>query len=161
MSLPDVDFTNPAGVLGGLNGRFPMEEHQDRCFTAWYGVYDVPKRTLTWSGGGHPPAVLFSNNGQAIELASSGPMLGMWPTWDGSNQSRTIAPAEKLLILSDGVFEIEDAAGQQGEWAEFLTAARDDVAAGKKLLEVLPKNALTRRGQPTLEDDFTLVEVQF
>lgn len=163
MSLPGVDFKDPAQVLAALNQRFPMEEHQDRCFTAWYGVYNKTTRELAWCGGGHPPALLFANNRPAkpVELASNGPMIGMWPLWDGTTQHRTIGPGESLCILSDGAFEIESPEGVQGTWEEFVESAHQIRARGGDLLSGLVEQAKCHRGQPGFEDDVTLLLTDF
>ncbi len=167
MSLPGVDFRDPAGVLSGLNQRFPMEEHQDRCFTAWYGVFQKSSRTLAWSGGGHPPALLFSapsagsGHRPPIELPSSGPLVGMWPAWDGVTRTHPIAPGEMLCVVSDGAFEIESPDGQQGTWDEFVASAARLHAAGRPLLDDLLALARQRRGGPAFEDDFTLLTARF
>ncbi len=161
MSLPGVDFHDPAQVLAGLNQRFPMEDHQDRCFTAWYGVYSRTSRQLAWCGGGHPPALLLGTGPEPVELPSNGPLVGMWPLWDGTTLTRPIGPGETLLILSDGAYEIETPEGQEGTWGEFVAAAQAVHAAGGDLLNELLNAARRRRGQPAFEDDFTLLKAVF
>ena len=163
MSLPGVDFCDPAQVLAGLNQRFPMEEHQDRCFTAWYGVYSKATRELAWCGGGHPAALLFASDRYArpVELPSNGPLVGMWPMWDGVTQRRTIGAGETLCVLSDGAFEIETPEGVQGTWEEFVDSAVQLRSSGRELLGGLIEVAKKRRGQPGFEDDVTLVLATF
>jgi sigma-B regulation protein RsbU (phosphoserine phosphatase) len=62
-SLQGADFGDPASVLGQLNRVFPMEQHNNLLFTIWYGVFDRNRRRLTYSSGGHPPAVLTGDAG--------------------------------------------------------------------------------------------------
>ena len=57
-SLPNTDFHNPAQVLDRLSETFVMEQHDNRYFTIWYGVFSKKTRELTYAGGGHPPALL-------------------------------------------------------------------------------------------------------
>ena len=38
-SLPNTDFHNPGEVLERLDATFKMEQHDNRYFTIWYGVY--------------------------------------------------------------------------------------------------------------------------
>ena len=56
-ALPQTDFADPAAVMRGLNPIFEMGRHGGKFFTIWYGVYDSATRRLTFSGGGHPPAL--------------------------------------------------------------------------------------------------------
>ena len=60
-ALPRVDFCEPDQVLSALNKSFPGEENNDMFFTIWYGVYNKSKHYLTYSSGGHPPALLISD----------------------------------------------------------------------------------------------------
>jgi sigma-B regulation protein RsbU (phosphoserine phosphatase) len=45
----DVDFADPAAVLGALNNAFPMEKNNEMYFTAWYGVYARSTRELVYA----------------------------------------------------------------------------------------------------------------
>ena len=80
-SLVNTDFYDPSAVMMGLNGVFTMERHGGHFFTMWYGIYNVKTRKLTFSGGGHPPALLFAGadaTGAALKsLECSGPAIGV------------------------------------------------------------------------------------
>jgi phosphoserine phosphatase RsbU/P len=54
-ALPGADMKQPDQVLAKLNNAFQGEQHGQRFFTIWYGVYHRASRTMTWAGGGHPP----------------------------------------------------------------------------------------------------------
>jgi hypothetical protein len=60
-TMPDLvdaaDMNQPDQVLAKLNDVF-QGEHGERFFTIWYGVYHCASRTMTWSGGGHPPSIV-------------------------------------------------------------------------------------------------------
>src|SRR5579864_8153898 len=57
-SLPNTDCRDPGKVLARLNDIFPMEKQNGKYFTIWYGVFNRVRRTLTYSNGGHPAALL-------------------------------------------------------------------------------------------------------
>ena len=59
-ALPQTDFRVPGQVLGALNNAFQMEQQNGLYFTIWYGVYQKPTRQIDYSGGGHPPALLYN-----------------------------------------------------------------------------------------------------
>src|SRR6516162_205852 len=66
-ALPQTDFRLPGQVLAALNNAFKMEEQNGLFFTIWYGVYNKSARRIDYSGGGHPPALLF--HGPSAEQA--------------------------------------------------------------------------------------------
>src|SRR4051794_1686400 len=80
-SLPGTDFRDPAAVLSGLNDAFSMDQHDEKYFTIWYGVYHRAKRTLTYASGGHPPALLLTGptreRARPMELGLGNLAIGM------------------------------------------------------------------------------------
>ena len=59
-SLPDTDFSDAGSVLSRLNDAFPMDRHDEKYFTIWYGVFDRVGRGLSYASAGHPPALLLT-----------------------------------------------------------------------------------------------------
>ena len=53
-SLPNTDFRDPGQVLQGLNSAFLMDQHDDKYFTIWYGVYRKSTGQLQYAGGHQP-----------------------------------------------------------------------------------------------------------
>lgn len=159
MSLRDVNYTDPGDVLVGLNRHFPMEQHGDRCFTAWYGIYNLPQQEILWAGGGHPSALLFSD-GEVKPLKSTGPLVGMMEDSEFSTNAIKIQPEDRLLLLSDGVFEVNSRNGTPGEFDDFVAHAKSHCQSDA-LLDDLRKRAVSIRGEAQLEDDFSLLDIQF
>ncbi len=164
-SLPGTDFGHPGEVLAALNAAFPMEDYGEKCFSIWYGVLDVTRRRLTWSGAGHPDALLLENdNSKATTprlrgLPSGGPMIGM-TEWDDFETGQVdIRPPARLYIFSDGVYEIHSPDGSdwsQARFAEFLTAGW---SSSTSTLDLLWEHACRLRGGDEFEDDFSILEV--
>ncbi len=79
-ALPNTDFRKPSQVLFALNNAFQMDQQNGLYFTIWYGVFHKPSRTVHYSGGGHPPAVLIDGPSRdevkLTALESRGPMIG-------------------------------------------------------------------------------------
>ncbi|MCU0978317.1 MAG: serine/threonine-protein phosphatase [Pirellulaceae bacterium] len=163
-ALPQTDFRNPTQVLQALNTAFAMELHDNKYFTIWYGVYRKSTRQLTYTGGGHPPALLLSGPSRQeltlTQLDSQGPLIGMLPDVDFETQTVDLAPAARLLLFSDGVFEIEQANGEMWEFDDFLELIRT-LPPDESLLDRLLQHAQTLHGSEQLTDDFSLVEVEF
>ena len=159
MTLPDTDFLDPSAVLFQLNNRFPMESHGNRCFTMWYGVIDLSNRTIIWSGGGHPPAIVIGADLAVRQLRSQGPMLGMLEDAEFPSAFAALASDERIYIYSDGVFEIEKPDDSQWQFDEFVQFMSDRPDHESSQLDRLWDQTLQIRGSESLEDDFTIMEI--
>lgn len=164
-SLPNVDFRHPSEVLAGLNEAFKMEEQNDMYFTIWYGVYNPTQRQITFSGGGHPPALLLTGPSPAEvklqTLEAQGPMIGAFEGQQFESLTVPVGTAAKLFIFSDGVYEIGKPDGNMWDWDDFLALmskpSDPDVQDMDRLLEYVRK----LHGNSTLDDDFTIIEARF
>jgi predicted ATPase len=161
-ALPGADMRRPEQVLARLNNVFQGERHGQRFFTIWYGVYRRLSRTITWCGGGHPPAVVLTpGESNALRLPSSGLMMGVLRDARFSAQSCRIPVGGRLLIFSDGVFEIfRDGrdAWNLDACVAYLVASADQ---HRNLMDELIQHVYQLRGSHRLEDDFSIIEARF
>ena len=161
-ALPNTDYRSPSQVLAALNEMFPMERQSNMFFTIWYGVYDEVERTLSYATGGHPPAILLRDNGSGASDASllityGGMAIGAFPDLEFDSAKVAIEPGDRLLLLSDGTFEIdkgEDDMLSVDELAAFAASGRD---SPENILEW----ARSFGDGGALPDDFSLVRVEF
>ena len=161
-AVPGADMRQPDEVLAKLNDAFQSEHHGERFFTIWYGVYHCASRTMTWAGGGHPPSiVLVPGEPNPHLLRSSGVMLGVMRGADFPAQSCQIPAGARLLIFSDGVFEIF----RDGRAAWNLDACIAYMAAladrQESVMTELLQHVYHLHGSPRLEDDFSIIEARF
>ncbi len=163
-ALPNTDFRDPGQVLAGLNAAFDMEHHDNKFFTIWYGVYRPALRRLTFAGGGHPPGLLLSRPTQQelslMPLESQGPMIGMLPEEVFETQTVQVPPAAKLLIFSDGVFEIDKADGAMWKFEDFVQYLHT-IPPEQALMDRLVQHAQILHGSDQLTDDFSIVQAEF
>jgi phosphoserine phosphatase RsbU/P len=163
-TLAGTDFRDPPAVLSALNRAFRMEDQQNHYFTMWYGVYCVARRELSYASAGHPPALLLSRGTDGQEqtqcLGAEAPGVGSSDDARFSGALQAVPPGARLLLFSDGVFEVVQGAKKVGTWRDFL--------AGFSLPEVRQlrpaerfERALKARGAAALEDDFSLLELRF
>ncbi|MBN2296302.1 MAG: SpoIIE family protein phosphatase [Pirellulales bacterium] len=163
-SLPQTDFRDPGQVLLALNNGFPMEEYGGKFFTIWYGVFDLSSSTLSWCGGGHPPALLFENGPSAtapIELDSDGPMIGGMPWDEFETQQHAISSGDRLFIYSDGVHEIHLPGGIDWPFEQFVDYLAGHSDPQKSPLDGLLQHVRQLNGSDLLDDDFSIIEVRF
>ncbi len=162
-TLPGVDFRQPAGVLSALNRAFPMEQQNQLYFTIWYGVYDRRERTLVYSGAGHPPALLLPTAGAGegrVELRQPAPAIGCLAEATYTQGAQVVPPGARLLVVSDGVYEIPRPDGRTGTWRDFAAAFVEPAFAAARPEQRL-QGALAASGASGLEDDFSVVDLVF
>jgi sigma-B regulation protein RsbU (phosphoserine phosphatase) len=163
-TLPNTDFRDPGQVLQGLNATFDMDLHDNKYFTIWYGVFCQSARQLSYSGGGHPPALLCQtyadgrSNMKALE--STGPIIGMMPDLPFDTQSIAIEPETKLYLFSDGVFEIDQPDGTMWKFEEFVDFVSEKAMHGA-IMDRLLEHTQKLHGSDRLSDDFSILEVAF
>lgn len=160
-SLPDTDFLIPRQVMATLGRTFQMEEHGERFFTMWYGVFQHSTRRLSWSGAGHPPALLFpGGHNPPRELGSQNPAVGMFAIDDWEQDETEIPPDSRLLIYSDGAFEIHRPDGSDWTFEEFVEFVSRPQTSDRPILDQLLDHCRLLKGGPVLDDDFSLLEAQ-
>ncbi len=162
-ALPQTDFGDPGSVLAALNDAFPMEKNNDRFFTIWYGVHDRRTGELRYSSGGHPASILLrpgaGESTVASELGTQGNLaIGVFAGLDYANGSATVEAGDRLMVLSDGTYEIESTGGDMLELEDLVAFLSAD--AGRRPADVY-RWVQAQNGEGPLPDDFSLVEIFF
>lgn len=161
-ALPGVDMRQPEQVLRGLNAMFPMQEHRDMFFTAWYGVYLKHERELRYCAGGHHPGYLVGPKRRAAApLWTRNLMLGAGGDHEYRAAHTVVTPGSTLYLFSDGVFEIETANGTQRELDDFLPLLLAPPTGSASESERLVGEVRRLTGRSVFEDDLTLLVATF
>ncbi len=163
ISQDTTNFYSPSEVLCDLNNTFQMSFHNEMYFTIWYGVYDQKTHQLVYASGGHPPAVLISN--QEIPkiklLKTAGLPIGMMPDINYHEQICEIDVSSRLYLFSDGVYEIpqEDNSiwGFNSLIDTFIRTPSDRSSRIDYILACVKEAAHNR----PFEDDLSLLEIEF
>jgi sigma-B regulation protein RsbU (phosphoserine phosphatase) len=85
-----------------------------RYATFFYGVYEAESRRLSYVNAGHIPPILVrphDPSGIFHRLCEGGPVIGLLPDPAYAPGSIAFQPGDVLVIVSDGVSEAEDPAG--------------------------------------------------
>jgi sigma-B regulation protein RsbU (phosphoserine phosphatase) len=157
-SLPKADFAQPDRVMAALNRAFPMEEHAGRFFTIWYGVYERTSRLMTYASAGHPPAILMERSAAPLRLGQPGLLIGVDVDAVYEMGMHQLAPGARLYLYSDGVTEATQKDGRL-VGIEGLERLLLDASAGRSRVEQIYERIASEVESPTLEDDFSLLEV--
>ena len=160
----NADFLKPSTVLYALNEAFPMEEHDNKYFTLWYGVYNRKTGELTYASAGHPPSVLFTGDdpGALTQHLLSTPnfSIGWIPGTPFEENVVTLAKYSKLFVFSDGVYEFETPDGQELSCLDFANALLEhqdlSVNDAERILTHMRRMKVT---PGPFEDDFSLLEI--
>ncbi len=156
--MQGVDLRNPGAVVTRLNEMFQMERQDGKYFTIWYGVFDMKSRNLAYCNAGHPPALLHSG-GELHHLEAESPAVAMMPDMPYESRSITVAPHARLIVFSDGIFEIEQANGEMWPWSDFVARIESEMESADLMDRHLPFiRAL--RGCDALADDYSMLDVR-
>ncbi|GEM_PF-342437 len=165
-SLPLTDFRRPAKVLAVLNDIFQMDLHGNKSFTMWYGVYERSSHRLVYASAGHPPAILAgvpsAKKTVLRRLEKGGVMIGCVPGMEYEEETLDLGESDKLLVFSDGIFEVKMSDGSRGTFVDFLELIERWAAGGHEMKWLLDEARLKMNGsKESFEDDISIVEVRF
>jgi len=160
-SLPGVDFRDPVAVLGGMNADFQMERQNGLYFTLWYCVYFRGTRRLRYSSAGHPPALLFCDCQPTAQLMTRNFFIGGFPKANYAAAEIDVPPNSRLYIFSDGVYEVDRPDGTMWSIEELQDFLGRPVAESGSEIEALYKTLQEYHARDVLDDDFSLVRVNF
>jgi len=162
-SQDTTDFYKPSEILQDLNNTFQMSVHNEMYFTMWYGVYNKQTHKLVYASGGHPPAVLISNEEipKIKLLKTAGLPIGMMPDVNYQEQTCEIDTSSRLYLFSDGVYEISQEDdhiwGLNALIDTFIRIHSDHSSRIENILTCV-KSAANNR---PFDDDLSLLEVEF
>ncbi len=160
-SLPGMDFADPGALLAQLNARFQSDRQGGLFFTIWYGVADVAARRLAFACAGQHPAFLAPAGGAPEPLWVRNPGVGLAPDIAFRTAEVALPPGARLVLFSDGAFEIRTADGAQRGIQDFLPALCAPPVPGLPEAERLLRAARAgaRPGPP--EDDIAILCLDF
>jgi len=159
-TLPGVDFRHPAEVLTGLNAAFPMQRQHGMFFTIWYGVFHSGSRRLEYAAAAHPAAILLAPGSEPRTLGQPNLPIGVMDGLPFTVASATVPPGSRLVVISDGTFEVLLPGGATLSYADFvdLVAQAPGDGPGERA-EAIIAAVQTLTGRPEFDDDCTLLEL--
>jgi sigma-B regulation protein RsbU (phosphoserine phosphatase) len=97
---------SPAQVLTETNDLLCEDNDTGMFVTVLLAYYHLPSGLVTYSNGGHNPALSFGPDGTIKELAGKhGPVLGVRPGLTYREDAETLEPGQILVLYTDGVTE--------------------------------------------------------
>lgn len=105
----------PGQTLAWINRHMSAKRIESSFMTAFYGVYDAQKRTLTAANAGHPaPRKMLTDAGRIFAIAdATAPPLGVLEEIQPQECSFSLDPGETLVLYTDGITEAFDGGGDR------------------------------------------------
>lgn len=161
-ALGNADFLSPSSVLASLNAAFPMETQNNKYFTIWYGVYSRSKRTISYSSAGHPPAFLVTGRNGSLkleQLQTNNLAIGCIPGATFKEQTCAVQSSNKLLVFSDGVYELELKDGTIMDIGAFADIFRSIADVERPQVDDIFSRMREMKRHDDFDDDFSLLEI--
>jgi len=153
------ELASPAEVVTKLNQRFQSSEDSQDYFTMVYGIIN----TLTGRGrlcqAGHPHPLLISTNfNEPQQLGSGGLPVGLFSHSKYRNTEFVLKPGERLLVLSDGIFECSLKGGREIDYTILNSLMRKMIKMPMdEVQETLQKIIKDLKTHEDNEDDISLM----
>jgi sigma-B regulation protein RsbU (phosphoserine phosphatase) len=149
---------SPVEVMKRLNTRMTKQKFSGYQFaTCCYCLLNTQSLELTYSRAGHPYPIHITADGSPKQLEIEGPLLGIFPDAEYTQDTVQLNPGEKLLLYSDGA---EPIIGDFNDKTGFNFTREFYQLKNLSIIEVmdrLNKLALDRRIDMSELDDITLV----
>ncbi len=108
--------TPPCELLAHVNQHLTERYTADNgtFVTAFYGIFDARKRTLTYACAGHnPPRLKRCSTGELSSLDHVGGLpLGLFPGIHFEQATIALIPGDELILYTDGVTEAQNPLGE-------------------------------------------------
>ena len=158
---------DPAALLDAINGSLCaiLGDIRDPVFvSAFAAALDVSGSRLLYANAGHPSPLLLRAEGAAYLDCSetlNGGVLGIRPAGRYRNAKASLNAGDRLLVYTDGLFEIVDAGGTQlGQEGLFAAAVERRMLSGERLVNDLLCHARQHAAERRFTDDVCLVLVE-
>ncbi|MGV1006628.1 MAG: PAS domain S-box protein [Candidatus Nanopelagicales bacterium] len=163
-TVPIESLLEPQEVLAELNQLFQMRSQGNKFFTMWYGVYQKSTRTLRYASAGHPPALAIVANGNAAAattLSTKCLPIGVMADAEFVSETHQIPQGSRLLIYSDGAYELIDTHGQWWSLEDFIDVCTECAAQESCSLDALVTRLQHHSADGNFLDDCALIQLTF
>lgn len=115
---------NPGEVLQWLNQEL-LEQNMGKHVTLFFAIGDLEGNSMSFVNGGHYPPPILVNDAGARLLEQPGKPVGLFEDVSYAHQQIPFGPGDRLLVFSDGVFEIMDGANLTENENQMLAVAAE------------------------------------
>ncbi|MFO0801240.1 MAG: PP2C family protein-serine/threonine phosphatase [Gemmataceae bacterium] len=162
-TLPEADRACPHGLLTQLNAHLARRYTRPTgsFVTAFAAVFDPANHTLTYSSAGHAPPLVARADGTRSTLNRAQRLpLGIKPSETYTEQTAAFQPGDRVVLVTDGILEAANAAGDMFGMAGVGSALRPVCDAAADDLAALLATWSAHTAGVTTTDDRTVVVVR-
>ncbi|MDJ0995180.1 MAG: SpoIIE family protein phosphatase [Dinoroseobacter sp.] len=157
-----VTARSPSSIAADLNTLLLEEMETEHYFTMFLCVLDTSIGRMQFVHAGHPHAVLLQGDGGCQLLGQGGFPIGMLPFAQYFTDTIDLSPGDRVLLLSDGMTECTDSAGNMLEETGLAhIAARLPHSDPEMYLAQLFEALAQFSGRRQFDDDVSAVLVDF
>jgi serine phosphatase RsbU (regulator of sigma subunit) len=149
----------PDQLLRVTNQRIIEDINMGIFVTLFYGVLDPITGHFTYCNAGHPPPVLLAQN-RVVKLQKTGMALGVSEEEDWKVESVEVAPANLLLLYTDGVLDARASTGDLFGEAHLIQTLKDNRRKSANEIQTeLMSGIFNFAGSEPQVDDITLIAI--
>ena len=152
---------DPAVVMNQMN-RELNSNLKDGFITAFYAIYDVPSKTLTYASGGHPPLLVHRrSSNEVIKLEPQATFLGIFDPVQFTSSEIELEAGDRVVFYTDGIYESQNEDSEQFEMERVIQMITENPDADiQPMLNLLLHGMMKFVGDRDLDDDITLVGLE-
>jgi serine phosphatase RsbU (regulator of sigma subunit) len=152
---------DPAAALSAINRNLLVTHLEMPLTTVLVGRLNLQTGEVSYCSAGHPPALVFRNDGHVESLREGGPVIGVLAGACFINGQTTLRPGDTLVGYSDGIAECRNENGAEFSTERLAAAAQVSRCSGASgtLFSVLGA-AEDFAGSQSREDDMAVIVVR-
>jgi sigma-B regulation protein RsbU (phosphoserine phosphatase) len=149
---------SPKEVMRNLNIRMTTQKFSGYQFaTCCYCLLNIQLLELTYSRAGHPYPIRIPNQSEPEQLELEGPLLGVFPEAEYTQEIIQLEPLDKFILYSDGVEPLIGSIDDNSEFSFSQQFSQLKQLPIQEMMERFGQLALNRRIDFSELDDITLV----
>ena len=151
-------------TLSDLNERLLAQARTGLFLTAFYMIYDSFHQVLSYSNGGHLPALFYQAKQDRVDLLTTqeGGLLGLIEDGGGFGQDRvSVSRGDIILLYTDGIVEARNAQGDEfgSQRLESALLRCKDLSA-QEITQGIREEVLSFSGKTPQHDDLTIITLK-
>jgi phosphoserine phosphatase RsbU/P len=128
-----------------------------KFITFFYALVDAKAKRLTYANAGHNPPIMLRRDGTALRLNEGGAVLGVLENLKYLYGEIDLAPADRLLLFTDGVSEAQDLGGRQFGEERLMQLLKSNIDLGAADLQWKVIKTVSEFSYGVFHDDVTVV----
>lgn len=168
--IEGIEDVTPGNALKILNKAIYSTSKGEMMMTFFLGCFDLKNNTFSYSNASHDPPFLLSHKVEGKPkrkdyfplMENNNPRLGENEGTEYKNFEMKIDPGDKIIFYTDGIVDVKNPEGEffgERRFLKSMSAINDDNVA--ETVGAVFETMNVFRNQTPLEDDVTLVVVEF